>query len=70
MKAIAESIMATSMCCPPLPRSRAKSAAVTACATVYDVTLSHTSVRKICGRPVTLSVCTDASPEAAWITLS
>ena len=70
MNAMAESSMEISMCWPPLPRSRANSAAVTAWATVYEVTLSHTSVRNTCGRPVTLSVCTEASPEAAWITLS
>ena len=57
--------------CWPLPvRSRAKSAAVIACAAVSDVVLSGTMVRTMWGRPVSLSVWMSQSPQSAWMTES
>ncbi len=61
--AMAASNIASSMCCPPAPRSRAKSAAVIAWAAVYAVTLSQTRLRSAVGLPVAGSVCTPAIPE-------
>ena len=71
MNATAASSIASTMCCPfAAPVARAYSAAVIACAAVYDVTLSHSNVRNSDGVPVTGSDCTDARPDAAWMTLS
>jgi hypothetical protein len=70
MKATAMSSMATSTCCPAPVRSRANRAAVTACAALCAVSLSHSSWRLSCGSRVSGSPCTSASPEYAWMMLS
>jgi hypothetical protein len=57
-------------CCPPAPRSRAKRAAVIACAAASAVALSATMLRTSSGAPVRGSAWEAAIPESAWITLS
>jgi hypothetical protein len=70
MNATAVSSIASSMCWPAPVRSRLNSAAVTACAAVYAVSLSQRSWRLSCGTRDCGSPCTSARPEYAWMMLS
>ena len=64
----AASAIESSTCCPPAPRSRAKSAAVMACDANTAVTLSHTVWRTNTGTPPAGSAWFMAIPEYACIT--
>ena len=64
------SIIESSMCWPPLPRSRANSAAVIACAAYSAVTLSAAVCRRNTGMPSSGSAWFAARPPYAWITVS
>ena len=61
------SSIASWMCWPWPLRSRASSAAVTACAAVIAVILSGMMVRIMRGRPVSRSAWIAASPDSAWM---